>query len=257
MGDDMCNIAVVGTSYVGLLTSIGLAHLGHYVICIDDQGNRVNQLRNGHLPYDNQELYKRMEEAVSSGRLTFITNYAWGVRNVDIIFIAVEPVKEMETATGNAPFQHVLTQVASHIKQDVTIINRSSFPIGSYEGMKQIVHNHISSQYKVDFVYNPALIEGGGAVSSIAHGDHVIVGCEKKETLFVMESLYRRLKRPLLHTNVASAEMIQYIWDTFYNRKSTSMTKITTMCTELHANVKDVEAAMASLHPPVYLPYYM
>ncbi|KGP74076.1 UDP-glucose dehydrogenase family protein [Pontibacillus yanchengensis] len=240
----MKNIAVVGTGYVGLVTGVCLADLGHHVICIDVDEEKVSQMRKGHSPIYEPQLEDLMKKNIEEGRLTFTTNHAWGIRNMDVIFLAVGTPQQQDGSADLSYVQRAVNDIAQHINRDVVVVNKSTVPVGTNESIQQYFNQHVGELGQVDVVSNPEFLREGSAVYDMFHGDRIIIGADNEDAALLVEELYRRLKLPVVKTDIRSAEMIKYASNAFLATKISFINEISSICEKVGANIEDVAYGM-------------
>ncbi|MEH7379276.1 UDP-glucose/GDP-mannose dehydrogenase family protein [Bacillus sp. JJ1533] len=233
-------ITVAGAGYVGLVTSVCLAELGHEVICMDIQAEKIEKLQEGFSPIYEPELEPLLQKNLIEGRLYFTTNPRYAYTHADVIFIAVGTP---QNADGTANLDYVYTVVetiAVHIENDVIICTKSTVPVGTNEKIKRIIDSKKLPQLQVEVVSNPEFLREGSAVFDFFYGDRIVVGAENGESARVIEQIYQPLKIPLIKTDVKSAEMIKYASNAFLATKISFVNEIARMCEKVGANIDDV-----------------
>ncbi|MYL54384.1 nucleotide sugar dehydrogenase [Pontibacillus yanchengensis] len=240
----MKNIAVVGTGYVGLVTGVCLADLGHHVICIDVDEEKVSHMRKGYSPIYEPQLEGLMKKNIEEGRLTFTTNHAWGIPNMDVIFLAVGTPQQQDGSADLTYVQRAVNDIAQHINRDVIVVNKSTVPVGTNESIQQYFNQHVGELGRVDVVSNPEFLREGSAVYDMFHGDRIIIGAENEGAALLVEELYRRLKLPVVKTDIRSAEMIKYASNAFLATKISFINEISSICEKVGANIEDVAYGM-------------
>ena len=146
-------IAVAGTGYVGLVTGVALAHIGHNVTCVDVDEKKINLMRQGISPIYEKDLENLME--INKERLNYTTNYKEAYQDADVIFIGVG-TPEKEDGSANLDYLYmVLDQIVNSLKKDVVIVIKSTVPIGTNDEVEIYINNKIKSGIKVMVVSNP------------------------------------------------------------------------------------------------------
>ncbi|MFW5700230.1 MAG: UDP-glucose dehydrogenase family protein [Cyclobacteriaceae bacterium] len=240
-------IAVVGTGYVGLVTGTCFAETGNQVTCVDIDKNKIDMLNNGQLTIYEPGLDTLFERNIKHGRLQFTTNLAEGIKDAQIIFLAL-PTPPGED--GSADLKYVL-QVADDLGpllQDYTIIvDKSTVPVGTAEK----VQARIAANAKVEFdvVSNPEFLREGVAVEDFMKPDRVVIGTSSERAREVMEQLYGPLVRqgnPILFMDERSAELTKYAANSFLATKITFMNEIANICELVGADVDMVRMGIGT-----------
>jgi UDPglucose 6-dehydrogenase len=243
----MKKIAVVGTGYVGLVTGTCFAETGNNVTCIDIDEAKVERLKNGEVPIYEPNLDVLFERNISAGRLAFTTNLSEGIKDAEIIFLAL-PTPPGED--GSADLSYILG-VADELGKLLTdykvIVDKSTVPVGTAEKVAQA----IAKNAKVDFavVSNPEFLREGFAVSDFLKPDRVVIGTSDDRAKKVMESLYKPFVRqgnPIYFMDEKSAELTKYAANSFLATKITFMNEIANFCELVGADVDKVRIGIGS-----------
>jgi UDPglucose 6-dehydrogenase len=243
----MIKIAVVGTGYVGIVTGTCLAETGNQVICIDIDADKVEKMKNGIIPIYEPNLDTIFERNISAKRLSFTTSLEDGIKDAEIIFLAL-PTPPGED--GSADLSYILgvaEQLGKLITDYKVIVDKSTVPVGTAEK----VHAVIAKNTQVDFavVSNPEFLREGFAVSDFMKPDRVIIGTRDERARKVMESLYRPFVRqgnPIYFMDEKSAELTKYAANSFLATKITFMNEVANFCELVGADVDQVRVGIGS-----------
>ena len=243
----MTKIAVVGTGYVGLVTGTCFAETGNQVICIDIDADKVEKMKNGIIPIYEPNLDTIFERNISAKRLSFTTSLEEGIKDAEIIFLAL-PTPPGED--GSADLSYILgvaEQLGKLITEFKVIVDKSTVPVGTAEK----VHAVIAKNAQVDFavVSNPEFLREGFAVSDFMKPDRVIIGTRDERARKVMESLYRPFVRqgnPIYFMDEKSAELTKYAANSFLATKITFMNEVANFCELVGADVDQVRVGIGS-----------
>lgn len=240
-------IAVVGTGYVGLVTGTCFAETGNQVICVDIDENKIARLNQGDIPIYEPGLDVLFDRNVSEGRLKFTTNLAEGIKEAQIIFLAL-PTPPGED--GSADLKYILKvadDLGPLLETYAVIVDKSTVPVGTAEK----VHAGIAKNARVEFdvVSNPEFLREGVAVEDFMKPDRVVVGTTSKKAQKVIEKLYAPLVRqgnPVIFMDERSAEMTKYAANSFLAMKITFMNEIANLCEKVGANVDDIRRGIGT-----------
>ena len=243
----MTKIAVVGTGYVGLVTGTCFAETGNQVICIDIDAAKVEKMKNGIIPIYEPNLDTIFERNISAKRLSFTTSLEDGIKDAEIIFLAL-PTPPGED--GSADLSYILgvaEQLGKLITDYKVIVDKSTVPVGTAEK----VHAVIAKNAQVDFavVSNPEFLREGFAVSDFMKPDRVVIGTRDERARKVMESLYRPFVRqgnPIYFMDEKSAELTKYAANSFLATKITFMNEVANFCELVGADVDQVRIGIGS-----------
>jgi UDPglucose 6-dehydrogenase len=243
----MIKIAVVGTGYVGIVTGTCLAETGNQVICIDIDADKVEKMKNGIIPIYEPNLDTIFERNISAKRLSFTTSLEDGIKDAEIIFLAL-PTPPGED--GSADLSYILgvaEQLGKLITEYKVIVDKSTVPVGTAEK----VHAVIAKNAQVDFavVSNPEFLREGFAVSDFMKPDRVVIGTRDERARKVMESLYRPFVRqgnPIYFMDEKSAELTKYAANSFLAIKISFMNEVANFCELVGADVDQVRVGIGS-----------
>ena len=257
------NVSIIGTGYVGLTTGVCLAFLGHKVICVDTDSQKIAALELGEIPIYEPHLAELMVEARSN--LCFATDYARAVPDAHVIFIAVGT----PPAEGGAPDLRYLEAAAEGIGEHLTgefavVVNKSTVPIGSGNWVGSLMREAFerSNGRKSDGCFavasNPEFLREGTAIHDTLYPDRVVIGTDEQQTAGVLYSLYRPILDqkfqppsflprpeglgavPLISTDLASAELIKYAANAFLALKISYINEVGQLAERVGADISQV-----------------
>lgn len=240
-------IAVAGTGYVGLVTGVALAHIGHNVTCVDVDENKVNLMKSGKSPIYEEGLEELMAE--DKDRLTYTTDYKNAYKDCDAIFIGVGTP---EKADGSANLEYVYTvakQIAESITKDCVVVVKSTVPIGTNDEVENFLRENVKKGIKVYVASNPEFLAQGTAVRDTLHASRIVVGTEHRYAERLMKKIYSPLtkkpyKVPYVAMNRRSAEMVKYGSNDFLALKVSYINEIANFCEKVGADIEDVTKGM-------------
>ena len=265
-------VCVIGTGYVGLVTGVCLSHIGHDVICIDNNEEKVKLMKSGQSPIYEPGLSELMQSSMQSGRLSFSTDLAAGVAHGEILFIAVGtpalPTGESDTRYVEAVARGIGANLNGGYK---VIVNKSTVPIGSGDWVRMIVLDGIAERQKVlvgagggpvdtppsieadfDVVSNPEFLREGSAVYDTFNPDRIVLGSNNPKAIQMMKELYTPLVErtfsedtslppvPVVVTDLSSAEMVKYASNSFLATKISFINEVANICDRVGADVTQV-----------------
>ena len=242
------NIAIVGTGYVGLVSGTCFAETGNNVVCIDIDENKVLRMQNGEVPIYEPGLEVLFERNTKQGRLSFTTDLAEGIKNAEIIFLALPTPPG---ADGSADLKYVLkvAEDLSHIITDYkVIVDKSTVPVGTADKVYGRLAANLDESF-FDVVSNPEFLREGVAVDDFMRPERVVIGTSSSKAKKVMERLYNPFVRqgnPVIFMDEKSAEMTKYAANSFLATKITFMNEVANLCEEIGANVDMVRKGIGS-----------
>lgn len=239
------NITVAGTGYVGLVAGVCFAEVGHQVLCVDVDEEKVKMMKAGKSPIYEQDLEELMVRNYKAGRLDYTTDYESAYRNADAIFIGVGTP---EKSDGSADLSYVATvarQIAESVIHDCLVVVKSTVPIGTNDKVEQFIKDSLVNDVKVEVASNPEFLAQGTAVRDTLHAARVIIGTESPEAEMLLKEIYEPFKLPIVSVNRRSAEMIKYASNDFLALKISYMNDIANLCELVGANIEDVARGMS------------
>ena len=242
----MTKIAVIGTGYVGLVSGLCFAKIGHNVMCVDNNSNKIQQLQNGIIPIYEPGLKVILDEAIAHKKITFTTDLASAVQNCQAIFIAVGTPQDEETGNADLSFVFkVAQQIAQNINSYKVIITKSTVPVGTNMQVKKIIRT-INEDADFSVVSNPEFLREGCAIDDFLRPDRIVVGLEDEQAKKIMSEIYSYFTgtAPLIFTDITTAEMIKYAANSFLAMKICFINEIANLCEKVGADVRKLSQAI-------------
>jgi len=231
----LSKIAVIGTGYVGLTTSIGLASLGHQVVGYDVDPAKVKMLKDGTLQIHEQGLGEILVDVLKSGNLKATSELSEAVTDADFIFTCVPTPQDED---GSADLSYVISASAAmkdFLKAGAVVITKSTVPVGS----AQIVEDAIGRN-DVEVASNPEFLREGAAVYDFQNPDRIVVGARSTEVAQSVMDLYSKIDCPKVLTSQATAELIKYASNSFLAIKLSYVNDIAALCEAVGADSHEV-----------------
>ncbi|MGM0785485.1 MAG: UDP-glucose dehydrogenase family protein [Pseudomonadota bacterium] len=247
------NVTVFGTGYVGLVQGAILADVGHHVVCVDVDADKVAKLEQGIVPIFEPGLETLVKENADAGRLRFTTDAAAGVAHGIVQFIAVGTPPDED---GSADLQYVLAvaeTVARHMTEHRIVIDKSTVPVGTAEKVRARMSDVLAERGRealtFDVVSNPEFLKEGSAVADCQKPDRIIIGTESEATEELMRELYAPFNRnheKILVMDVKSAELTKYAANCMLATKISFMNEIANLAERLGADIEMVRHGIGS-----------
>src|SRR5882724_11132545 len=238
------NICVVGTGYVGLVTGAVFADLGNDVVCVDNDCAKVEALKAGRMPIYEPGLEEMVARNAGDQRLTFTTDLGAGVQHGDVIFIAVgTPPK----ATGETDLSHVeavAAEIGRRMDRYKVVVNKSTVPVGTGELVREVIVRHQPRPVEFDVVSNPEFLREGSAIEDTLRPDRIVIGAPTQQVAMTLVELYAPIERPMILTDLPSAEVIKYASNAFLATKISFINAIANICEAAGADVTQVMKGM-------------
>lgn len=238
------NICVVGTGYVGLVTGAVFADLGNDVICVDKVREKIEGLKQGRMPIYEPGLEEMVARNVADGRLAFTTDLAEGVGRSEIIFIAVGTPAKLNGETDLSAVEEVARGIGQAMDRYKVVVNKSTVPVGTGDLVREIIQKHQNIPVEFDVVSNPEFLREGSAIEDTLRPDRIVIGAPNQQVALTLLELYAPLERPMIITDVPSAEMIKYASNAFLTAKISFINAIANICELAGADVSQVIKGM-------------
>jgi len=246
-------VTVFGIGYVGLVQGAVLAEVGHDVVCIDIDANKVERLKQGHIPIYEPGLEALVKENHAAGRLNFTTDAAAGVKHGEVQFIAVGTPPDED---GSADLKYVLAvaeTIAKHMEGHQIIIDKSTVPVGTADKVTAKITQVLAARQREDLsfdvVSNPEFLKEGSAVADCMRPDRIVIGTNSKIAEDVMRELYAPFNRnheKIIVMDVRSAELTKYAANCMLATKISFMNEMANLAEMLGADIEMVRQGIGS-----------
>ena len=240
-------IAMIGSGYVGLVSGACFSDFGHHVTCVDLDAKKIAALHEGVMPIFEPGLKELVARNVREERLTFSTDLAASIADVEAVFIAVgTPSRHGD---GHADLSYVYAaaaDVALAAKGPLVVITKSTVPVGTGDEVERICRDK-RPDLSIDVVSNPEFLREGAAIDDFKRPDRIVVGCESARAREVMAAIYRPLylnQSPVVYVDRRTSELIKYASNAFLAVKITFINEMADLCEKTGANVQDVARGM-------------
>ena len=245
-------IGVIGSGYVGLVAAACFAEMGNYVKCIDNNKQKINNLKKGVIPIYEPGLANLVKENQERKSLAFSTDLNDALHDSEIVFIAVgTPMGE----DGSADLQFVLQvarEIGEKMSNDIIIVNKSTVPVGTADKVRKNIQEIVDKRnvsFNFDVVSNPEFLKEGAAINDFMHPDRVVVGASNQNSISLLRNLYSPFtisSDRFIAMDVKSAEMTKYAANAMLATKISFINEIANICEKVGANVNQVRKGIGS-----------
>ncbi len=237
-------LSVIGTGYVGLVAAACFADLGHDVIGVDRDADRIRLLNAGRVPIFEPGLEDLVRRGREASRLSFTTDTADAVRGSEIIFITVgTPARE----DGDADLSDVVA-VAEAIAAALTdyrlIVEKSTVPVRTGERIREQIQGLTKGAVPFDVACNPEFLREGSAIRDFMHPDRIVLGVSSERSERLLRDLYAPFQCPVLVTDLTTAELIKHASNAFLALKISYINAVANLCERVGADVQRVAEGM-------------
>lgn len=239
----MKKITVIGVGYVGLVTGTCLSELGHQVIGVDIDKNKIENLKKGIIPIYEEGLEELVKKNSKEGRLSFTTEVAEAVKESEVIFIAVGTPPLTDGSVNLEYVEKVAEDIGKNMNSYKVIVNKSTVPIGTGESVTKIIKKFYDGEF--DVVSNPEFLREGSAVNDFMNPDRIVIGNGSKKAEEILKDVYKDFKNSeMVLTDIKTAELIKYTSNAFLATEISFINSVANICEKIGANVEDVANGM-------------
>jgi UDPglucose 6-dehydrogenase len=237
-------LTIIGTGYVGLVTGTCFAEVGHQVICVDNNADKVELLQRGGIPIYEPGLEELVRKNVKEGRLRFSASTREGVENSDVVFIAVPTPPLPDGGVDLSFIESVAREIASAVNTYKIVVDKSTVPVRTGQKVAETIKRYCKAKVDFDVVSNPEFLREGFAVEDLMKPDRVVVGVASQRPVPAMKEIYRPFNAPIIVTDINSAELIKHAANSFLALKISYINAISVICEASGANVQEVANGM-------------
>ncbi len=246
------DIAIVGSGYVGLVTGVCLAHIGHNVVCCDNNEEKIKALKAGKVPIYEPGLDELLEKYRKSGRITFTSSIAEAAKKATVIFIAVGTPSKKNGDADLTYIENVAREVAQNMDSYKLLVEKSTVPAQTGDRIARTIRLNLPAKHKqgknatleFDVASNPEFLREGSAVEDFMNPDRIVIGVESKRAERLLRDIYKPLKATIVVTNLATAEMIKHASNSFFSTKLSFINSVAQICDRVGADVEKVAEGM-------------
>jgi UDPglucose 6-dehydrogenase len=243
MSDTQPPVGVVGIGYVGLVTAVCFAHLGHRVMCLDVDERRIAGLEAGVVPIYEPGLEKLIDD--NAERLAFTTSYPVLLDACRILFVAVDTPPSPSGDADLSRVRSVVAEIAARGGEHIVVM-KSTVPVGT--GGHVLHQLREAGAADVRYVSNPEFLREGAAIQDFLEPDRIVIGSSGEDEGDEVAALYRGIDTTVVHTTVPTAEMIKYASNAFLATKISFINEIANVCEGVGADVRVVAEGMGLDH---------
>jgi UDPglucose 6-dehydrogenase len=233
-------LTIIGTGYVGLVSGTCFAEVGHHVICVDNNAEKVKMLQAGGIPIYEPGLEELVKKNVAAGRLAFTNSTAEGVQKSDVIFIAVPTPPQPDGSVDLSYIEKVARDIAAAMTSYKIVVDKSTVPVKTGEKVTETIKRYCPAKVEFDVVSNPEFLREGFAVGDLMKPDRVVVGVGSQRPVAAMKEVYTPFNAPIIVTDINSAELIKHAANSFLALKISYINAIANVCEAAGANVQEV-----------------
>ncbi len=240
-------ICVVGTGYVGLVAGTCLADLGHDVICVDNDLEKIALLNSGGVPIYEPGLDHLIHRNVKEGRLSFTDDGVGSVKSCSVVYIAVGTPPAADGSADLSGVKAVAKMIGASIEVETTVVIKSTVPVGTSDMVRKVMSAETDVVF--DIASNPEFLKEGAAIDDFMKPDRIVVGFENPNTKKVMDKIYgplMRTSKPIIYMDNRSAELTKYTANAFLATRISFINEISQLCERVGADIDSVRKGAGS-----------
>ncbi len=237
-------VCMIGTGYVGLVSGTCFAEIGHDVICVDNDEEKIKILRQGSIPIYEPGLDTLVEKNVGARRLSFTTSIREAVEKSLFLFIAVGTPPKEDGEPDLSSIEKVAEEIGSAMNGYKIIVEKSTVPVQTGKWVKTVVERFSKKTRDFDVASNPEFLREGCAIDDFLHPDRVVLGLESQRAKEKLLELYAAIDAPKIVTDIESAELIKHASNSFLAAKISFINAISILCERSGADVLKVAEGM-------------
>ena len=249
--NNMTDIVIIGTGYVGLVSGIGFATYGHNVICVDKDEKKIERLNKGELTIYEPELSKYFDDVRRNNKIHFSSSIEEVMKTVPDVVICAVGTPSNEDGSVNLDYvRDVTTDVAQYSVGPYIYIIKSTVPPGTTDEMHSIIKK-LEKVREVEHLngiaFTPEFLREGYAIKDFMQPSRTIVGCDDEVVAnSLISTIFSKIESevPPIHTSIKAAEMIKYASNAMLATRISFMNEIAQLCDAIGVDVRDVAYGM-------------
>ncbi len=237
-------ITVIGSGYVGLVSGICFAKIGHSVICVDKDQSKIDKLQQGIIPIFEPGLKELLAEVVAEKRISFTVNLEEALKESQAVFIAVGTPQGEDGSADMTYVFGVVKDIAQKSQDYKLVITKSTVPVGTGQKIKAII-SEINPKLEFSVASNPEFLREGAAIDDFMNPDRIVVGAEDEKAQKIMAEIYQKFSNTkIVYCDITTAELIKYASNAFLATKIGFINEMADLCEAVNGDVKNLSYAI-------------
>ncbi|MDD3296696.1 MAG: UDP-glucose/GDP-mannose dehydrogenase family protein [Candidatus Omnitrophica bacterium] len=237
-------ICVVGAGHVGLVAAACFSKLGHKVVCVDNDRNKIQMLKEMSMPFHEPGLEALVKRGLKRENLNFLFSLTEGIRSSEVIFIAVGTPPKKDGSADLSSVENVAYTAAKNLNSYKLVVGKSTVPVQTGKRIQEIIENNKDNGLKFDVASNPEFLREGKAIYDFFYPDRIVLGVESKKAENILKGIYSLVKAPFVVTDINTAELIKHASNSFLATKISFINAVSRVCDLAGADIEKVSKAM-------------
>lgn len=237
-------IGVIGTGYVGLVTAVCLADLGHDVVGTDVVADKIDKASRGISHIYEPGLEELLKANLKKGNLSFTPDLDKAIQSSDVLFVSVNTPQKEDGSADMTFVESVSRTIADNLNDYKVVVEKSTVPVKTSMWIKKTITSCKKKDVDFDVASNPEFLREGSAVSDFLNPDRIIIGVETEKARDILVKIYEKFKDRILVTNIDTAEIIKHASNSYLALKISYINLIAELCEKTDADVNQVAKGM-------------
>ncbi len=237
-------VSVIGVGYVGIITAVSLAELGHNVMGMDDNREKIEYYKKGKSPIYEEGLEEALRKNIENKRLSFTSNIEEAIDHGDVIFICVGTPSKPDGRADLSYVERVAREIAKNAKDYKLIVEKSTVPVKTSQQIKKTINLYNKHGVELDVASNPEFLREGTALYDFFNADRIVIGVNSKKAENILRELYKGIDSPFVVTDPNTAEIIKHASNSFLAMKISYINMVADLCEETGADIEKVAEGM-------------
>lgn len=246
------NITIIGCGYVGLVSGTCLSDIGHNVVCLDINKNKITGLKKNIMPIYEDGLEKMVRSNTKKKRLSFTSSYKQAISHSDVIFLCVDTPSKKNGMADLTSIKNTCVSISEHMSSDKIIVEKSSVPVGTSDLISKIISTNLKKHNKMlnfDIVSNPEFLKEGSAIIDFMKPDRIIIGMDNIELKSIFDEIYLPFNRKfdkIQYMDIKSAELTKYAANAMLATKISFINEIANIADKLDVDIENVRKGIGA-----------
>jgi len=246
------NITIIGCGYVGLVSGTCLSDIGHNVVCLDIDKNKITSLKKGIMPIYEDGLEKMVRFNSKKKRLSFTSSYKQAISHSDVIFLCVDTPSKKNGMADLTSIKNTCVSISKYMTSNKIIIEKSSVPVGTSDLIRKIISRNLINNKKelnFDIVSNPEFLKEGSAIIDFMKPDRIIIGMDNVALRPIFDEIYLPFNRKfdkIHYMDIKSAELTKYAANAMLATKISFINEIANIADKLGVDIEFVRKGIGA-----------